>query len=161
MGSLGGLRPLSTIEPAGLAPVVETPGWEEVELAVDSGASETVIPEQLVRSTTVTPSDASRRGVQYEVANGERIPNLGQKSFVGVTREGCCRGLTAQVCDVNKPLLSVAKLVASGHTVVFSQSGSFVSDSTGKERIGLEEKNGMFLLKLWVPTAANPAAAGF
>ena len=128
-------------------------------MAVDSGASETVIPETAVRGSDIKPSEASRRGVQYEVANGHRIPNLGQKSFLGYTHEGACRGVTAQVCDVNKPLMSVAKLVAAGHTVTFAQGGSFVtSDHTG-ERINLVEANGMYLMRLWVPAA--PAGEGF
>ena len=97
------------------------------------------------------PSDASRRGVQYEVANGERIPNLGQKTFQGVTPEGVRRGITAQVCDVNKPLLSVAKLVRSGNTVVFAPDGAYVEDGTTHERLWLQESGGMYMMRLWVP----------
>ena len=149
---VGRLSPLSTIEPAGLAPVAETPDWETVELAVDSGASETVIPEGVCRAATLQPSEASKRGVVYEVANGERIPNLGQKSFHGVTAEGHRRGLTAQVCDVNKPLLSVTRLVAAGNTVVFSQGESYVQDDLTGEKMWLRESGGMYMLRLWVPS---------
>ena len=53
--------------------------WEEIELAVDSGASETVINEEMLRSVQVQEGAASRRGVEYEVANGIRIPNLGEE----------------------------------------------------------------------------------
>ena len=157
---MGSLRPLATIEPQGLSPVTATPGWELLELAVDSGASETVIPEGAVAGRAIEPSEASRRGVQYEVANGHRVPNLGQKSFVGYTREGSCRGLTAQVCDVNKPLMSVSRLVKSGHTVSFSSGGSYVTNDATGENIELIENNGMFLMKLWVPTT-NPSSVGF
>ena len=96
----------------------------------------------------------------YEVANGHRIPNLGQKTFVRYTREGSCRGLTAQVCDVNKPLMSVSKLVASGHTVSFSSSGSYVTNDATGESIELSENNGMFLMKLWV-SSTSPSSVGF
>ena len=148
----GRLSPLATIEPEGLSPVVDAPKWEAIELAVDSGASETVIPEGSVRSAQLVPSEASKRGVQYEVANGERIPNLGQKTFTGVTEaEGLLRGITAQVCEVNKPLLSVARLVKAGNTVVFSPEGSYVEDNGTQERLWLQESGGMFMLKLWVP----------
>ena len=61
-GQLGSLRPLATIEPQGLSPVTATPGWELLELAVDSGASETVIPEGAVAGRAIEPSEASRRG---------------------------------------------------------------------------------------------------
>ena len=97
------------------------PEWEPIDFAVDSGASETVMSEGLVRSVEVTPSAASLRGVKYEVANGEHIPNLGEKHLRGFTdQEGFPRHVTAQVCDVSKPLMSVAKLVKTGNTVVFT-----------------------------------------
>ena len=71
---------------------------------------------------------ASKRGVKYEGANGVRIPNLGEKKFVGISEESVSRGLTAQVCDVNKVLLSVRKVVAAGNRVIFDDEGSFIED---------------------------------
>ena len=53
--------------------------WEEIELAVDSGASETVVNDDMLKSVQTQESAASRRGVEYEVANGIRIPNLGKR----------------------------------------------------------------------------------
>ena len=148
----GQISPLLTIEPEELNPISAAPQWELLEIAVDSGASETVIPEGIIGSAKLEPSEASRRGVQYEVANGHRIANLGQKTFQGVTEaEGLARSITAQVCDVNKPLMSVAKLVRAGNTVVFSAKGSYVEDDVTQERIWLQESGGMFMLKLWVP----------
>ena len=40
---------------------------------------------------------ASKRGVEYEMANGVRIPNLGEQKFAGTSDEGVQRTLTAQV----------------------------------------------------------------
>ena len=57
------------------------PAWERVSLTVDSGASETVIGEEMVASAELKEGPAARQGVQYEVANGVRIPNLGEKSW--------------------------------------------------------------------------------
>ena len=146
------LSPLATIEPEGLNPVNATPQWEVIEMAVDSGASETVIPEEMIQAAKLQPSEASKRGVQYEVANGQRIPNLGQKAFQGMSDEGVLRGVTAQVCDVNKPLLSVSRLVKAGNTVVFGADGAYVEDNATQERMWLHESGGMYMLKLWVPT---------
>ena len=157
---LGQLKPLATIEPANLCPVSEHQGWEVLDLAVDSGASETVIPTNLVKSVSLTPSDASKRGVQYEVANGERIPNLGEKAFTAYTdKEGYCRGIRAQVCDVSKPLLSVSRLVKAGNAVIFTPGGSYVEDGQTGERIALEEQGGMFNMRVWIPTTSS--SAGF
>ena len=95
------------------------------------------------------------------MANGERIPNLGEKLFSGLTdAEGHQRSIRAQVCDVSKPLLSVSRLVRAGNSVIFSAQGSYIEDGQTGEKIHLEEHQGMYHLRLWVPT--KPAvAAGF
>ena len=118
--------------------------WEEVELAVDSGASETVINEDMVTSADLRESPASKRGVEYEVASGVRIPNLGEKRFVGVSDEGISRRLTAQVC-----VLSVSEVTKGGSRVVFDTDGSYIEDKSNGERMYLSERNDMFMLRMW------------
>ena len=83
------------------------------------------------------------------MANGVKIPNLGEKRFIGVAENGISRGYTAQVCSVNKCLLSVSKVVRAGHRVVFDADGSYIEDKTSGEWMGLTESNGMFMLRLW------------
>ena len=87
--------------------------------------------------------------MEYEVANGTRIPNLGEKRFTGFSSEGVGRKLIAQVCDVNKALLSVSKITKSGHRVVFETDNSYIEDTRTGETMTLNEKNGMYMLKLW------------
>ena len=58
--------------------------------------------------------------------------------------------MRVQVCDVNKPLLSVSKIVQGGNRVVFDGNGSYIEDTTNGERMWLQEKGGMFMLKMWV-----------
>ena len=123
--------------------------WEEIELAVDSGASETVVNDDMLKTIQTQESAASRRGVEYEVANGVRIPNLGEKRFTGTSTEGISRKLTAQVCDVNKALLSVSKMTKNGNRVIFDSDGSYIEDKQTGERMNLTEKNGMYMLNLW------------
>ncbi len=118
---------------------------------MDSGASETVIHEEMVGQVEVKEGSASRRGVKYEVANGVRIPNLGEQKFSGTSDEGIQRTLTAQVCDVNKALLSVKKVVAAGNNVVCDQESSYIEDKQTDENMWLQEQNGMYMLKLWIP----------
>ena len=69
-----------------------------------------------------------KRGVKYEVANGIRIPNLGEKKFLGITEDGLAREITAQVCEVNKPLLSVTKIVSTGNRIEFDPNGSYIEE---------------------------------
>lgn len=149
-GTVGELKTFITIEPEGLHQISEGE-WEEIELAVDSGATETVVGECMVPSVEITPGIASKRGVCYEVANGERIPNLGEKKFEGYTEEGHLRYITAQVCEVNKALLSVKKVVKGGRNrVVFDDEGSYIEDKVTKEKMWMREDNGMYMLKMWV-----------
>ena len=77
------LRIIRTIEPETVNSVTV------IDLAVDSGASETMISEDMLPNIPIKQGDASRRGVQYEVANGVRIPNLGEKEVPGgIARKG-------------------------------------------------------------------------
>ena len=142
--------PLIRVEPRGINAVKRKDGWEEVKLFVDSGATETVVGEGMLTSVDIVEGAASRIGVEYEVANGVKIPNLGEKKFCGISAEGCRRGLTAQVCDVNKALLSVSRLVKQGHRVVFDDENSYIEDKITGERMWLAEENGMYALTLWV-----------
>ena len=140
---------LETVEPDTLN-ALEDPTWEEIELAVDSGATETVIGENILKSIDLTEGMAYKRGVKYEVANGIRIPNLGEKKFIGVTENGMAREITAQVCEVNKPLLSVSKIVAAGNRVVFDPDGSYIEDTESGEKVWLTNQGGMYMIKMWV-----------
>ena len=58
--------------------------------------------------------------------------------------------MRAQVCDVNKALLSVHRVVQAGNRVAFASSGSYVEGETAGETMELVEKGGMYMLKLWV-----------
>ena len=129
---------------------VEEDIWQEIEMAVDSGATETVVGTDMLTHIATTEGDACKRGVQYEVASGELIDNLGEKKFTGHSEGGHERGMTAQVCDVNKALLSVKRMVAAGNRVVFDPNGSYIEDTDTGERMQLKEKSGMYMLKLWV-----------
>ena len=104
----------------------------------------------MLTSVETRESWGSKKGVEYEVANGETIPNLGEKKFHGVTESGITRNLTAQVCEVNKALLSVKKIISAGNRVTFDDAGSFIEDKITGEKIWLKEEGGMFLLKMWV-----------
>jgi len=148
---LPSLSILGTIEPEGVRAVGEQDGeWQEIDFAVDSGASETVINEGMGSNIKMTESAGSKRGVNYEVANGEYIPNEGEKKLLAVSEEFAVRDITAQVCDVNKALLSVRRIAAAGHTVVFDSAGSYIIDKQSGEKMWLREEGGMYMLKMWV-----------
>ena len=79
----------------------------------------TVFPPSVGTAYALTQGEAAKAGVTYEVANGEEIPNLGERLLPVVTAEGTVRGVRAQVADVSKPLQAVRQLTRTGHLVVF------------------------------------------
>ncbi len=66
------LNLIQTIEPDQINRVTQDGRWEGIELAVDSGATETVMAESTLSAVIdITEGGACKRGVTYEVANGE------------------------------------------------------------------------------------------
>ena len=77
------LNSLIEVVPEGISKCDEQE-WEESEMVVDSGATETVVAENMLTSIDTKEDRAYKRGVQYEVASGCLIPNLGERRFVGI-----------------------------------------------------------------------------
>ena len=74
---------------------------------------------------------------------------------MAVGETGLQRRMKAQVCDVNKALLSVTRMVEADKRVVFEKDaggriGGYVEDTQTGERMYMREVNGMFMLRLWV-----------
>ena len=76
---------------------------------------------------------------------------MGEKKFNAYTDEGLSRDLVAQVTEVNKALLSVSKIVQAGNRVVFDSAGSYIEHKHSGEWTPLEERGGIYVLKMWVP----------
>ena len=70
----GEVLALKTIEPYGLNAVDVKGEWEVVKMAVDSGATETAMGEDMLEGTETRIGAAARRGVEYEIANGVTTP---------------------------------------------------------------------------------------
>ena len=127
--------------------VGEAPEWEELDMMVDSGASVTVINNDMVKA--VSAQDAKPH-VRYEVADGSLIENMGRKTFNAVTNCGVFHKMTAEVTDVHKALLSVIKLVKSGNRVVFAEGDCYIENISTNKKIPIEERNGAYVLKVWI-----------
>ena len=93
-----GLNMLETLQPASLN-ASKADGWDEFKMAVGPGASETVVGEEMVVTASMRESEGSRRGVEYKVANGESMSNLGEKVFAAPTEEGASRNIKAHMCS--------------------------------------------------------------
>ena len=92
----GKLQLLKVMDAEPICKITES-GFEEIELAVDSGATETVVGEKMLSSIN---TKSGRKGVRYETATGDIVENLGQKEFVSVTDDTeMTRSMTAQVAE--------------------------------------------------------------
>ena len=76
-----------------------------------------------------------------------------RRVLLEVSRPKYARSITAQVCDVNKALLSVKKVIAAGNRVVFDEAESYVEDKKTGEKMWMAEEDGMYILKLWGKSA--------
>lgn len=124
-------------------------GWRPLELTVDSGAADTVTPEDTLEGFDVDTSEATEDG--FVVADGSKIPNLGKKKALLATRNWSTpRNISFQVAPVHKTLLSVSKLTENNHRVVFEPDGAYIEDLASGERTELIKKNGLYVLRAWV-----------
>ena len=154
------INTLTAKEPSGVN-AVSSDEWVEIEVAIDSGATETVMSEKTLNGVIdITEGPAMKRGVAYEVVDGTEIPNLGERKFLGFTEEGGQKGVAAQICAVNKTLMSVSKIAAKGNRVVLDDDGSYIEDKTTGERTWMKQVGGMYHIKMWV-SRKSIAEAGF
>ena len=158
------LSVLSEKRPAQSLMPVSSNDWEYVEFIFDSGATTTVIPATVGRAYEIQPSESSKAGVMYEIANGDEIPNLGEKLMPVVTAEGAWKGLLAQVADISKALQSVRSLVRAGHAVVFGDDDdeggtcSYIVNKVTGEYTSVKDDGVNYFLGLYI---APKHEAGF
>ena len=92
------------------------------QVAVDSGAAESVIPHMLIQDHPIRETEASKNGLNYISATGDPIPNLGEQRLPLIPREGSTRSMTLQAAPVDRPLGSVKRMCQAGHKVVFDKT---------------------------------------
>ena len=116
----------------------------------DSGASDTVAPEDFFTDYPLEESPGSRSNVWYVGAGGERIKNQGQRQILILTKEKHLRWLTVQVARVKKLLGSVSKNNDCGQRVVYDTDDSYIMDKVTGEKVHLERAKGVFKYDAWV-----------
>ena len=95
-------------------------------LTVDSGAADHVLQIAWLTWIVMTASLGSLRGLHYVSASGGRLPNLGERLVKFMTPEGTWASIVFQVAGINKPLLSVSRLIDDGWRVVFDEGDCHV-----------------------------------
>ena len=132
------------------------PQWERVILTVDSGASDTVLPPSVARNIPLLHSD--KVGIEYEVANGGVVINLGEKRAEMKLKENDATSMlmSFQVVEVHKPLLAVSRLVEAGHEVNFKKQDPHILLSTGA-KVPMRCNTGTYEVEVWI---LNPGFTG-
>ena len=119
-----------------------------VEVTIDSGAGENVMSENMAPRVPVQHSSEQDAGVVYVAANGDTMPNRGKKVLHVVTKEGQSRRMNMQVTDVNKALMSVAKICDAGHTVTFRNDGGTIRNNRSGEVTTFRRENNVYRMKV-------------
>ena len=136
--------------------------WTCIDVIVDSGACETVMPRSMCSHIAIRPSAQSAAGVEYEVASGLCIPNLGERHCEVYTDGGAAAMLMHfQVADVHKPLLSLSKAADMGFSSHLTSDGGYLEDSSTGERIQIQRRGNLYMIALWVRGANTSPAPGF
>ena len=136
---------------AAISGVGSPPEWTEIEITIDSGACESVMPAWMCAHIPVFPGQQSISGVTYEVANGEIIPNLGERHIsMMTTGSNTMKQVTFQIADVHKVLMSVSKCADHGFECRLGASGGVLVDHASGESIPLERRENLYFLKAWV-----------
>ena len=138
----------------------------EVDITLDSGACENVIDAEDAPGYLVIESAGSKRGQNFVVGDGGRLPNEGQ---VELNMESHIEGranvpvrVNYQVAGVSRPLMSVAKVCAQGHTCVFTKEGAKVMDDRQRTIGEFKQKGGLYVSTMTLKAPApftRPVAA--
>ena len=72
------------------------------------------------------PSRGSKIGVTYVAANGNKMPNLGEKRVKFKTKDGMNSSIMFQVTKVKKPLAAVSRITEKGNWVCFGPDEAYI-----------------------------------
>ena len=109
-------------------------GWRRINVQIDSGALDTVIPKDIVPGTKVHETTASKNGIGYIAANATKINNYGDKLIKGRTDDGMDASMAMQCTDVTNTLGSVYRINQGGNQVWLDGNNSFLlNKKTGKK----------------------------
>ena len=152
-----GLNTIIRRRPNAAISIVHNPDeWIEIEVTVDSGACETVMPASMARGIEITTS-LNSHGAEYEVANGQTIPNLGERRCLLMTLDAvAAKKITFQVADVHKPLLSISRCADMGFQCHLGREGGYMEDTMTGERIPLYRIDNLYVMKAWIKRDPDP-----
>ena len=103
----------------------------------------------------IVASAGSLRGLHYVAASGTRIPNMGQQTFKFLMESVTWASWVFQVAAVNKPLVSVSKLLDDGWRIVFDSEASYLKHKKTGRTIAIKRERGVFVVDAYVDPATG------
>ena len=96
----------------------------------------------------------SRKGLNYRAANGQLIPNSGEKT-VPAYNNGNRIEAVWQVAPVTKPLAGIREMVKANNRVVFDDSESYILNKTHGTKVPINEVQGQYEFDMCVHVGKN------
>ena len=151
-----GISLLQQVTRSGISTVQRPDEWAMIDVAVDPGACVTVMPSALCPGITIVENDLCKNGVEYEVANGESIANLGERRCEVMTIGSMIpESIVVQIADVHKALPSITVCSDIGYDCYLSKEGGSLRDRLTGEVILLGRRGSLYTFKMWVRQAAD------
>ena len=92
--------------------------------------------------------------MEYEVATGASIPNLGEKKFEMWTEgASAAKTINMQVADVHKAPLSLSRCADMVFESRFGKQMGFLIDTELGEVIPLQRRGNLYVLRCWIRAA--------
>ena len=117
------------------------------------------MPPTVCRSAQLLKT-GEKFGIEYEIADGSSIENLGERHCLMKTTEannGANMEMRFQVVDVSKALLSVHRICQQGHKVLFEEDkigeeggSAILIGGDPANRIPLRHSGGTYELDVWL-----------
>ena len=104
----------------------EQHGWTRIRPVPDSGAIESVAPNDMAPGYQVVAGPDSRRGQKYVSASGDEIANEGEQRLPMVSNNGIVTEQKWQLVAVTRQLQSVVDKCDAGKRVVFGRGGGII-----------------------------------
>ena len=117
---------------------------------VDSGAADHVMFPGWFIGMIIVQSIGLIRLLMYVAANGAKIPNKGQTVVDFMSGEGTWAKFIFQIAAINKPLVSVSKLVEDGYRVIFDDDESYILQKKTGNIITMRKEQGVFVIDAYV-----------
>ena len=100
-----------------------------------------MMPKAGFEGIPIFPSAMSIAELEYEVANGTSIRNIGERRCqIAILGSDQLRDITFQVADVHKPLLSVSRCADMGYECRLGKSGGVLIEMDIGEEIPLARR---------------------